>query len=53
MTTKSGGMGIGLPISRTIIELHGGMIWAENRPQGGALFRFTLPKGKPIRRERE
>ena len=43
MTTKSGGMGIGLPISRTIVDLHGGKIWAENRPQGGAVLRFTLP----------
>ena len=47
MTTKSGGMGIGLPISRTIVELHGGTIWAENRPGGGAVFRFTLPKASP------
>ena len=45
MTTKSGGMGIGLPISRTIVEAHGGKIWAENRPEGGAVFRFTLPQG--------
>jgi two-component system sensor kinase FixL len=43
MTTKTGGMGIGLPISRTIVDLHGGKIWAENRPEGGAAFRFTLP----------
>lgn len=42
-TTKSEGMGIGLSISRTIIEAHGGKIWAENRPEGGAVFRFTLP----------
>ena len=48
MTTKSGGMGMGLPISRTIVELHGGEIWGENRPGGGAVFRFTLPK--PARR---
>ena len=47
MTTKTGGMGIGLPISRTIVELHGGQIWAENRPEGGALFHFTLPKAQP------
>ena len=52
MTTKSGGMGIGLPISRTIVELHGGQIWAENRPEGGALFRFTLPKARPPRAKR-
>ena len=49
MTTKSGGMGIGLPISRTIVELHGGTIWAENRPGDGAVFRFTLPRARPRR----
>ena len=47
MTTKSGGMGVGLPISRTIVEAHGGKIRAENRPGGGALFRFTLPRAEP------
>jgi two-component system sensor kinase FixL len=47
MTTKSGGMGIGLPISRTIVEAHGGHIWGGNRPGGGAVFRFTLPRAKP------
>jgi PAS domain S-box-containing protein len=49
MTTKTGGMGIGLPISRTIVEAHGGKIWGENRPEGGAVFRFTLPRGRPRR----
>jgi two-component system sensor kinase FixL len=43
MTTKSQGMGIGLSISRAIIEAHGGRIWAEPNPDGGAIFRFTLP----------
>jgi len=42
-TTKPNGMGMGLPISRTIIEAHGGRLWAENRNGGGASFRFTLP----------
>ena len=42
-TTKPKGMGMGLPISRTIIEAHHGRLWAENRPEGGAWFRFTLP----------
>jgi len=42
-TTKPRGMGMGLPISRTIIEAHHGRIWAENRRAGGALFRITLP----------
>ncbi|MFG1340157.1 PAS domain S-box protein [Xanthobacter autotrophicus] len=42
VTTKQHGMGVGLSISRTIIESHGGRIWAEPNPQGGAVFRFTL-----------
>ena len=42
MTTKARGMGIGLSISRTIIEAHGGRIWAEPNPSGGTIFRFTL-----------
>ena len=41
-TTKPKGMGMGLPICRTIIELHNGRLWAENRPEGGASFQFTL-----------
>jgi signal transduction histidine kinase len=42
-TTKRQGTGLGLSIARTIIENYGGRIWAENRPGGGAAFRFTLP----------
>ena len=47
-TTKPHGMGMGLPISRTIIEAHGGRIQAENHAEGGALFRFTLPVADSI-----
>ena len=39
----TGGVGLGLTICRGIITAHGGRIWAENRPGGGALFRFTIP----------
>lgn len=41
-TTKKAGMGMGLPISQTIIEAHKGKLTAENRPDGGACFCFTL-----------
>ena len=45
-----GGVGLGLSICRVILEAHGGRIWAENRPGGGAVFRFTLPvEGEPPR----
>jgi PAS domain S-box-containing protein len=42
-TTKAQGMGVGLAICRTIIEAHGGHIWAENNTNQGAAFRFSLP----------
>ncbi|WOH69664.1 sensor protein FixL [Bradyrhizobium sp. BWA-3-5] len=42
-TTKETGMGVGLSISRTIIETHGGRMWAETNRSGGATFHFTLP----------
>lgn len=45
-TTKAEGMGIGLSISRTIVEAHGGKIWAEDRDGGGTIFRFTVPKAE-------
>lgn len=42
ITTKQAGMGVGLSVSRTIIEAHGGRIWVEPNPGGGTIFRFTL-----------
>ena len=42
-TTKRQGMGIGLSISRTIVQAHKGRIWAENQKEGGAVFRLSLP----------
>lgn len=44
-TTRPKGMGMGLPISRSIIEAHGGRLWAESNGTGGAVFHFTLPGG--------
>ena len=42
-TTKLNGLGLGLSISRAIIEAHHGRIWAENNPNGGATIHFVLP----------
>ncbi|HYT21803.1 MAG TPA: ATP-binding protein [Candidatus Polarisedimenticolia bacterium] len=42
-TSKPEGTGMGLPISRSIIESHGGRLWADPNPESGSIFRFTLP----------
>lgn len=45
-TTKPDGLGMGVAISRRIVEAHGGELWAESTEPQGAIFRFTLPIGK-------
>ena len=46
VTSKPHGMGVGLSISRTIVESHGGQLWAEPNEGGGTIFHFTLPAAK-------
>jgi two-component system, LuxR family, sensor kinase FixL len=47
VSAKPGGMGVGLSISQSIVEAHGGRLWAEPRPGGGTVFRFTVPAAVP------
>lgn len=49
VTSKSGGMGLGLSICRTIVEANGGRIWMEPRPGGGTEFHFTIIRAQDER----
>jgi two-component system sensor kinase FixL len=42
-TTKPDGLGLGLPIARSLVQAHGGTIWGRNNPDRGATFHFTIP----------
>jgi len=50
-TTKPNGMGMGLTVCRSIIEAHGGRLWATPNKPRGAVFQFTLPVGENVQRE--
>jgi signal transduction histidine kinase len=45
-TTKIGGTGLGLPISKSIVEAHGGRMWVEDAVPRGAMFKVRLPHGR-------
>jgi two-component system sensor kinase FixL len=47
-STKATGMGVGLSISRTIVEAHDGRIWADASPYGGTSFHFTVPDAQGV-----
>jgi len=51
MDRRVGGSGLGLPLSRRLVELQGGRLWAESRKGEGSVFRFTLALAEPVERK--
>ena len=51
-STKKVGMGIGLSVSKSIVEAHGGDLWVEPNPGRGSKFTFTLPANKDVETRR-
>jgi signal transduction histidine kinase len=47
LTRKHGGMGLGLSVAKSMVELHGGRIWVESEEGKGSTFTFLLPMGEP------
>ncbi|NJO04720.1 MAG: hypothetical protein HC876_03855 [Chloroflexaceae bacterium] len=47
LSEQAGGTGLGLMITKSLIELHGGEIWVESEPGKGSIFRFVLPLEQP------
>ena len=47
-TPRPAGLGLGLAVAKGLVEAHGGRIWVENRPGGGARFTFSLPLGDAV-----
>jgi signal transduction histidine kinase len=47
LTRIAGGTGLGMPISKSLVELHGGKMFVESQPGVGSKFTFTLPKRRP------
>lgn len=52
LTRKAGGTGLGMPISKSLVELHGGEMTVQSKPGVGSVFSFTLPKQRPYTQKR-